>query len=167
MSPQKLSQFLFFSFRLRPQGQDNAPISYKKRSNKSKRYSPFIRLWKDKEGKESTNLPQKRYSPFVRFWKNIGGLEGLDPERFEDLISMDPAFEELLVSLQDRPFVNVKRTYELVTILQNGQVCFAGRKFGVRIPNDSRAIVPFMAFIRKMIDGICPVGNGCILERPN
>ena len=70
---------------------------------------------------------------------------------------------DLLNSLEDH--VNVKRPFELVSILQNGQICFSGRNLGVRIPKDNPAQLPYyMALLGRMVDRICPASKGCILQ---
>ena len=73
------------------------------------------------------------------------------------------SFSDLLASLENR--VNVKRPFELVTILQNGQICFSGRNLGVRIPENSPEQLPYyIALLERMVDSICPAAKGCILQ---
>ena len=74
-----------------------------------------------------------------------------------------PFFSDLLSNLEER--VNVKRPFELVTILQNGQICFSGRNLGVRIPKNNPEQLPYyMALLGRMLDSICPASKGCILQ---
>jgi len=122
----------------------------------TKRYAPFSRVFNKNQDFK------KRYTPFIHFWKDQQNNGQKSPKRFEEQ-DLNPVFEDILSSLEDR--VNVKRPFELVTILQNGQICFSGRNLGVRVPKNNPEQLPYyMALLGRMVDSICPASKGCILQ---
>jgi len=123
---------------------------------KAKRYAPFSHSFNKNQDFK------KRYTPFIHFWKDQEKNGQKSPKRFEEQ-DLNPVFEDLLSNLEER--VNVKRPFELVTILQNGQICFSGRNLGVRIPKNNPEQLPYyMALLGRMLDSICPASKGCILQ---